>query len=286
MLTKKSILQIILAIALTLVLTNSTPAQQEKLAQAAMNNKRVLIQWGANWCGWCTLLDNTFKQDQPVKKLISNEYELIHIDVARFDKHMDVAEKYGAKFKGVPHLTILDDRGGIIANLNTAILEDGPKHDPAKVLSFLELCQPKPLNADNVYNRALAQAKRQNKKVFLRIGAPWCGWCHKLDDFLLIPEIGKIISQDFIIVKIDQDRMIGGKEFAAKIRDNKPGGIPWFTILDAEGKKLITSDGPDGNVGFPVKPQEVEHFINMFQQTVTNIKPEQLQKIKTQLTKK
>ena len=257
------------------------------LAKAAVNNKRVLIQWGANWCGWCTLLNNTFKEDKPVNKLISDEYELIHIDVARFDKHMDVAEKLGAKFKGIPHLTILDDRGGIIANLNTAILEEGPNHDPAKVLSFLELCKPKPLNADNVYNRALAQAKRENKKVFLRIGAPWCGWCHKLDDFLLIPEINQIITQDYILVKIDQDRMINGKEFAAKIRDNKPGGIPWFTILDADGKKLITSDGPDGNVGFPVQPNEIEHFINMFQQTATeNTKPEQLEKLKAQLLKK
>jgi len=131
-----------------------------------------------------------------------------------------------------------------------------------------------------------AQAKRQNKKVFLRIGAPWCGWCHKLDDYLLIPEIGKIINQDYIIVKIDQDRMIGGQEFAKNIRENKPGGIPWFVLLDPNGKKLITSDGPQGNVGFPVQPHEVEHFINMFQQNATNIKPEQLQKLKTQLTKK
>ena len=265
-------------------------AQQQidtALAKAAMNNKCVLIQWGANWCGWCAKLDTTLKGDKPVSQLISNKYELIHIDIGRFDKHIDVALKYGANFKGVPHLTILDNRGGIIANLNTSILEEGPNHDPAKVLAFLDLCKPKPLNADDVYNRVLAQAQRQNKKVFLRIGAPWCGYCHKLDDYLLIPEINKIISQDYIIVKIDQDSMIGGKEFAAKIRDHQPGGIPWFVILDADGKKLITSDGPDGNVGFPIAPNEVEHFINMFQQTSTEkTTPEQIQKLKTQLTKK
>ena len=122
--------------------------------------------------------------------------------------------------------------------------------------------------------------------VFLRIGAPWCGWCHKLDDFLLQKEIGAIMAENYIIVKIDQDRMVGGKEFAAKIRDNKPGGIPWFVMLDAQGNKLITSDGPDGNVGFPVQPNEIDHFINMLKKTAQKIKPEQVEMVKKELTKK
>lgn len=256
------------------------------VAKAKKDNKRVLVQWGANWCGWCVKLHDTFKNDRQVSGLLNYEYETVFIDVGRFDKHLDVAEKYGAKFKGIPHLTVLDGQGGIIANLNTAILEKDGGHDPAKVLSFLELCKAKPQDANKVYERALAQAKEQDKKVFLHIGAPWCGWCKRLEAFIARPEIDAIISQDYIHVKIDQDRMVGGKEFAAKIREGKPGGIPWFVFLDADGKALITSDGPDGNIGFPVQDNEIAHWLNMFKQTAKKIKPAELETMKQELLKK
>ena len=57
--------------------------------------------------------------------------------------------------------------------------------------------------------------------------------------------------------------MIKGKEVVAKLRKGKSGGIPWMVILDKNGKELITSDGPDGNVGCPVKPKERKWFTHM-----------------------
>ena len=256
------------------------------MAKAKKENKQVMVQWGANWCGWCVKLHDTFKQDRKVATMLNNEYETVFIDVGRFDKHIDVAEKWGAKFKGIPHLTVLDGQGGIIANLNTGILEEGGGHDPAKVLSFLELCKAKPLDANKVYEKALAQAKTEGKLVFLHIGAPWCGWCKKLEAFIARPEIDAIISKDYVHVKIDQDRMTGGKEFAAKIREGKQGGIPWFAYLDADGKTLATSDGPDGNVGFPVQPNEIAHWLDMFKETAKKITSMELGTIKQELEKK
>src|SRR5262245_7554024 len=43
------------------------------LARAQKENKRVLIQWGANWCGWCHLLHQTFTTDQEVKRKLLYE---------------------------------------------------------------------------------------------------------------------------------------------------------------------------------------------------------------------
>ena len=61
--------------------------------------------------------------------------------------------------------------------------------------------------------------------------------------------------------------MIKGKEVVAKLRKGKSGGIPWMVILDKNGKELITSDGPDGNVGCPVKPKERKWFTHMIKLT-------------------
>jgi hypothetical protein len=43
-------------------------------------------------------------------------------------------------------------------------------------------------------------------------------------------------------------------------------------ILDAKGKSLITSDGPDGkNIGFPAEDQEIAHFAKMLEATKQRI---------------
>lgn len=53
-------------------------------------------------------------------------------------------------------------------------------------------------------------------------------------------------------------------------------GIPWMAILDADGKTLITSDGPKGNIGFPVEPHEIEHFLAMIRKTAKNLGADEL----------
>ncbi len=77
----------------------------------------------------------------------------------------------------------------------------------------------------------------------------------------------ELIGKDYVDLKIDTDRMSGGKELASKLRKQTRGGIPWMVILDSAGKPLITSDGEKGNVGCPAQPHEVAHFNHMMRQT-------------------
>ena len=44
-------------------------------------------------------------------------------------------------------------------------------------------------------------------------------------------------------------------------------GIPWFVFLDGDGKAVVTSDGPKGNVGFPAAPHEIAHFRAMLERS-------------------
>ena len=53
------------------------------------------------------------------------------------------------------------------------------------------------------------------------------------------------------------------KEVAGRLRDDQSAGIPWMSILDGDGKKLVTSDGPQGNIGYPAKPEEIAYFVEM-----------------------
>jgi len=242
------------------------------LAKAKKENRRVLIQWGANWCSWCHLLHDCFTQHPEVKKKLAYEYDLVLLDIGRHDKHTDLAAKYGADLKknGVPFLTVLDADGNVLANQETGSLEvvpseaaPTPAHDPKKVLDFLTKHQASYPQAEAVIQAGLTQAKGSGKNVLLHFGAPWCGWCHKLEAWMARPEIAPILAKDFIDVKIDQDRTLGAEAVLKRYNPIAKGGIPWMVILSPEGQPLATSNGPEGNIGFPAAPQEIKHFAAM-----------------------
>lgn len=248
------------------------------LKKAKKENRRVLIQWGANWCGWCNLLDGTFKSDPDVRRKLMYEYDVVHVDIGKWDKNLDLVEKYEADIQnnGVPFLTILDAEDNVLVNHETGSLEkeiDGkPGHDPEKIVTLLTEHQAPYHLASELLANALETAREEDKRVFLHFGAPWCGWCHRLEDWMALEEVEETLSKEFIDLKIDVDRTIGGKELDAETRKTSGGGgIPWFVFLDAEGEQLITSDGPGGNVGFPVTDEEVAHFMDMLKSKTKNL---------------
>lgn len=251
---------------------------KQALAKAKKENQRVLIQWGANWCGWCKWLAATMKSDREVSHELLYEYQVVHVDVGQFDKHMDLAKELGAKFSAIPFLTLLDADGKPLVQQNTEPFEtkvDGKDgHDAKKLLAFLKEHAAKPLVAADVLAAGLAQAKQSGKRVFLHFGAPWCGWCHRLEDWMARPEVAALLAKDFVDVKIDNDRMTGGEDlYNAQLQaaGQKASGIPWFVFLDGEGKLLAHATGPKGNVGFPYQPEEVEHFGTMLKAAKQNL---------------
>ena len=89
------------------------------------------------------------------------------------DANDPLKAKYGAKIRGYPFLTVLDSAGKAIANQETGSLEDGPNHDPGKVMAFLEQHQATYLDASEVLAAAQARAELETKRVFVAFEAPW-----------------------------------------------------------------------------------------------------------------
>ena len=256
--------------------------------KAKAENQRVLIMFGGNWCGWCHKLHELFKSNPDIAKALSYEYQLVMVDIGQFDKNMDIAAMYGADLTakdtgGVPYLVVLGPDGKALTAQPTGPLEEGNHHNPKKVAEFLDKWKAEPVDAEKLYKQTLEQAAKDKKLVFVHLGAPWCPWCHKLDDFLARKDIAEIIGRDFINVKIDVDRMTNGKDVARKLRKNEKVDIPWFVFLDADGKALADSDGPKGNIGYPSAPEEIEHFVGMLKKTAKRITAEQIGEIEKAL---
>jgi len=212
--------------------------------------------------------------------VLRSEYELVLVDI---NTNRDILQAYDPDGQhGYPWLTVLDSTGKVLVNQDTGSLEIGPRHDPDKVLAFLTRWQPDRLDAEEVLTAALEKAGAESKRVLVHIGAPSCGWCHVLDRFLL--QQRELIGLDYIDLKIDTARATNGHAVADRLRSGHPsGGIPWMVILAADGKQLVTSDGPRGNIGYPSEPGEIEHFVAMLNQTRQNLSDDQVAALERQL---
>jgi len=110
----------------------------EALARAKRDGKRILIMWGGNWCKWCYRLHDVFEQDKPVREALGRSYELVLID---FNANPGLGAGYQIE-RSFPYLTVLDADGKVLKNQSTGEFEVGDKHDPAKVLAFLNQWKP------------------------------------------------------------------------------------------------------------------------------------------------
>ena len=261
-------------------------------AKAKRDNTRVLVMFGFNTCGWCHKLHGLFEKNAEIRKLVHDEYVLAMVDIAAPNAEALLTECKAALSKddqqrgvGYPFLAVLDPSGKVVTAQRTDPLEEGDHHDPKKVQEFLARNVASPRDAREVLAEAKTKAASEDKQIFLHFGAPWCGWCHKLDDFLAREDVAKVFGTDYLDVKIDVDRMTNGKDVNKNYQPANSGGIPWFAILDSSGKVLTTSDAKGGNIGYPAAPEEIEHFMAMLKQTRRRIEPEQLDRLKDLLEK-
>jgi len=84
------------------------------IAEAAKAQKNVVLVFGANWCGDCRALNAQMHQDE-LAALIASNYEVVKIDVGRFNKNKDIAAKYRVPLAhGIPTLAVLDPGGNVL----------------------------------------------------------------------------------------------------------------------------------------------------------------------------
>ena len=77
-------------------------------------HKNVLLDFGGNWCIDCHVLENAFHQPR-IAPLLNGNYIVVHVDVGKYDKNLDLAKKYHVNLeKGVPSLAVLDAQGKVL----------------------------------------------------------------------------------------------------------------------------------------------------------------------------
>jgi thiol:disulfide interchange protein len=109
----------------------------DAVALARKENKRVLLDVGGEWCGWCKKLDKFFEENAEAAAILKKSYLVVKVNFSQENKNEAVLSKY-PKIVGYPHLFVLEKTGKLLHSQDTGQLETGAFHDPAKVIPFLK----------------------------------------------------------------------------------------------------------------------------------------------------
>jgi uncharacterized protein YyaL (SSP411 family) len=100
------------------------------------------------------------------------------------------------------------------------------------------------------------RAKADDKPILIDIGAVWCHWCHVIDrESYENPVIAKIISENFIAVKVDRDERpdVDSRYQSAISSISGQGGWPLTGFLLPDGRPFFggTYFPPEDQMGRP-----------------------------------
>lgn len=113
----------------------------DALALAKAQHKRVLLQFGANWCVPCHELHEFLEADKNVVEALKRHYVVVMVDVNK-GHNANLCVKYGQPV-GLPTIVILEDDGKKLTTENPAQWVEGRHYNPEKALAFLKEYAPK-----------------------------------------------------------------------------------------------------------------------------------------------
>lgn len=145
------------------------------------------------------------------------------------------------------------------------------------------IAEEKATTAEALLKQGLEQAKKEDKRVFVKFGAVWCGWCHKMDDFLNEAAMKPLFDKAFVIVRVDIEQNAGAEAILKEALGSAEGGVPSFAFLDADRKVLAKSTGTGENIGFPADAPSAKAFRAMLETAKTKLSAEEIKKIEDRL---
>jgi thiol:disulfide interchange protein len=112
------------------------------LKSAAQSHKRVLVDFGGNWCGDCQVLDIYFHNDQN-RPILESSFVLVHINIGRMDENLDIAERYGIPVTlGVPALAVISETGKMLYGQHGGEFSHMGRMESSAVTRFLVQWRP------------------------------------------------------------------------------------------------------------------------------------------------
>jgi thiol:disulfide interchange protein len=111
-------------------------------AEAKDSKRYIFVVVGGEWCVWCHIMDDFFREHPDLKALRDKNYVLMKLNMSRENENRAFLARY-PKIHGYPHIFILDADGKLVQSQATNELEDGRSYNAKRFQKFLEKFAPK-----------------------------------------------------------------------------------------------------------------------------------------------
>ena len=120
--------------------TRANAARQVAAARKAAiaRKKLLLVDFGGNWCLDCRILAAVMERPE-MRPFMAKHFELVTVDIGRFDKNMAIPASYGfKKLEGVPALLVVEPRTNKVLNRDRVLaLADARTMTPQGLADWL-----------------------------------------------------------------------------------------------------------------------------------------------------
>jgi thioredoxin 1 len=111
---------------------------QQALVAASADHRPVLVVFGANWCEDCRVLDKSLKTGRNAE-LVAREFEVVKVDVGRFNRNLDVSKEYGNPIKkGIPAAVVLSFDNRVLYSTKAGELSDARRMNDTGIYEFFD----------------------------------------------------------------------------------------------------------------------------------------------------
>lgn len=118
---------------------------------AQKEHKNIMLQIGGNWCVWCIRFHHLVEANDTLNKLMNDHFIFVPVNYDQHNKNDSLWSELGYPQRfGFPVFVILDEAGKEIHIQNSAYLEEGAGHSPAKVAEFLKHWTPEAVSGKNL----------------------------------------------------------------------------------------------------------------------------------------
>ncbi|MFZ2897751.1 MAG: thioredoxin family protein [Saprospiraceae bacterium] len=139
---------------------------------------------------------------------------------------------------------------GISCGQNTPFTGDKKLYDP---------------NADAKADiaKAVEQAGREGKHVFLQIGGNWCKWCFLFDEKVRTNDTLRVtMEENYVVYHLNYSKENKNEEVLKSLGFPQRFGFPVFVILDGQGTRLHTQNSAYLEQGQGHSTEKVLEFLN------------------------
>lgn len=114
----------------------------EAVRKAGSERKRILLDFGGNWCFDCHVLDEAFHSPE-IAPLLARSFVVVHVDIGEYDKNLDIAKQYDIPLdRGVPTVAVLESDGKLLFSQKRGEFEAARSMAPEDILDFLNKWKP------------------------------------------------------------------------------------------------------------------------------------------------